>query len=185
MYWFRDKDMHEFVHLEFATNPGGQVLLVHRFNPKCFLRVRFSGIVTQVRNSPVITQNVVTYVVVIGVDNSDLRLKPGMTANVSFEVAKKDDVLILPAAALRFRPASPGGEAVKPSGASLQKGAGPSRTVYVLRNDKPVPVPVKTGIANDRQVELLQGDIKEKDEVVLEQVQTKKKATGGTPGPRF
>ncbi len=156
------------------------------FTVDAYPEVRFSGMVTQVRNSPVITQNVVTYVVVIGVDNSDLRLKPGMTANVSFEVAKKDDVLILPAAALRFRPSGPGGEAAKPTGAGSQKGgAGPGRTVYVLRDGKPVPVPVKTGIANDRQVELLQGDIKEKDEVVLEQVQAKKKTSGVTPGPRF
>ena len=56
----------------------------------------FRGKVIQIRSAPIITQNVVTYVVVVNVDNSDMKLKPGMTANVSVEVAKKDDVLKLP-----------------------------------------------------------------------------------------
>ena len=66
----------------------------------------FRGKVVQIRSAPIITQNVVTYIVVVNVDNSDLKLKPGMTANVSIEVARKDDVLKLPPAALRFRPKS-------------------------------------------------------------------------------
>ena len=65
---------------------------------------RFQGKVIQIRNSPVITQNVVTYVVVVGVDNKDLKLKPGMTANVTIETARKDNVLKIPSAALRFKP---------------------------------------------------------------------------------
>ncbi|MEP6663015.1 MAG: hypothetical protein ABJC04_05055, partial [Verrucomicrobiota bacterium] len=62
------------------------------------------GKVIQVRNSPVVTQNVVTYDTVIEVNNRDLKLKPGMTANVSVVVAQKNDVLKIPNAALRFRP---------------------------------------------------------------------------------
>jgi HlyD family secretion protein len=65
---------------------------------------RFSGTVRQIRNAPQTVQNVVTYDAVIDVDNADLKLKPGMTANVTFVYAEKDDVLRIPNAALRFRP---------------------------------------------------------------------------------
>ena len=64
----------------------------------------FEGTVTQVRLNPVTVQNVVTYQTVIEVPNPDLRLKPGMTANVNIEIARRDNVLRLPAGALRFRP---------------------------------------------------------------------------------
>ena len=64
----------------------------------------FHGKVIQVRNAPITVQNVVTYDVVIEVANSDLRLKPGMTANVSIVVARRENVLKIPNAALRFRP---------------------------------------------------------------------------------
>src|SRR5947208_15599468 len=65
---------------------------------------QFKGRVRQVRNAPISVQNVVTYNVVIGVDNRDLRLKPGMTADVAIIVARKDDVLKVPNASLRFIP---------------------------------------------------------------------------------
>ncbi len=64
----------------------------------------FQGVVSQVRNAPVSIQNVVTYDVMIDVDNSALKLKPGMTANVSIVTATKDQVLRVPNAALRFKP---------------------------------------------------------------------------------
>src|SRR5437870_4626481 len=65
---------------------------------------QFQGRIRQVRNAPISVQNVVTYNVVIGVDNRDLQLKPGMTANVSMIVAQRDAVLKVPNAALRFAP---------------------------------------------------------------------------------
>ena len=64
----------------------------------------FYGDVVQVRNAPTNANNVVTYDTVIGVTNSDYRLKPGMTANVSIVIARREDVLLIPNAALRFRP---------------------------------------------------------------------------------
>src|SRR4029078_6990091 len=64
------------------------------------------GKVVQVRNAPITVQNVVTYDTVIGVSNADLKLKPGMTANVSIIIAHKDDVLKISNAALRYRPAN-------------------------------------------------------------------------------
>jgi HlyD family secretion protein len=74
------------------------------FNVDAFPDRTFRGKVTQVRNSPLTVQNVVTYVTVIEVNNSDLKLKPGMTANVSIIVQRREDVLRIPNGALRFRP---------------------------------------------------------------------------------
>lgn len=153
---------------------------------------RFVGKVAQIRNAPVVTQNVVTYVVVISVDNKELLLKPGMTANVSIETARKEDVLKLPAPALRFRPKGPKEAKEKQQAA----GAGQQKTkkeggqhVYILGADnKPVRVSVKTGINTDGYVELLEGALKENDEVIVEQISSQKKSGGmggGPMGPRF
>jgi len=158
---------------------------------------QFSGIVTQIRNAPVVTQNVVTYVVVIGVNNKELMLKPGMTANVAVQIMKKDNVIKIPNAALRFRPK--GLKGAKGEGKEKEKGdetrsAGKmkkegSQRVYILsKENKPVPVPVKTGIADDRFVELVSGNLKENDEVIVDQVVAGKKSGGmggGPMGPRF
>ncbi len=170
----------------------------------------FRGKVIQIRSAPIITQNVVTYVVVVSVDNSDMKLKPGMTANVSVEVAKKDDVLKLPPAALRFKPKSKGdepkekssGERTAASGQRPMGGApggvgkggsakSKERTlqVYLLTDGKPVATPVKTGIANNSSIELVESSLKEGNEVIIEQVggDTKKKAgaSASPMGPRF
>lgn len=157
---------------------------------------QFKGKVVQIRNAPVITQNLVTYVVVVNVDNTDLKLKPGMTANVSIEAARKDDVLKLPPAALRFKPKNGTDDGGKGKGGTPQTGGareaggkpggrkGGSQQVYVLREGKPVAVPVKTGIANNSAYELLEGDLAEGSEVIVEQVggEVKKKpASSGSP----
>jgi HlyD family secretion protein len=162
----------------------------------------FRGKVVQIRNAPIITQNVVTYIVVVNVDNSDMRLKPGMTANVSVEVAKKEDVLKLPPAALRFKPKNKGDEpkekrqaGATSTGTGRETGGKPGGRkdkglqIYILKDNKPVPVPVKTGIANNIAIELVESTLKEGDEVITEQVggDTKKKAgSSASPmGPRF
>src|SRR5204863_3594411 len=75
------------------------------FTVDAFPMRTFHGKVVQVRNAPITVQNVVTYDTVIGVSNPDLKLKPGMTANVSIVVAQKDNVLEIKNAALRYRPA--------------------------------------------------------------------------------
>jgi HlyD family secretion protein len=84
----------------------------------------FRGKVFEVRNAPIIVQNVVTYDVVIQVDNKDLNLKPGMTANVSVMIAHREGVLKIPNAALRFRPesAKQGSPPEKSSGSSASMG---------------------------------------------------------------
>jgi HlyD family secretion protein len=166
------------------------------FTVDSYPETRFTGKVVQIRNAPVITQNVVTYIVVIGVDNKELKLKPGMTANVSIETARKENVLKLPATALRFKPKGGKGSKdakdanEKPAGADarkMKKVAG--QQVFILSAEqKPVAVPIKTGITNDGQVELVEGTLKENDEVIVEQISSQKKSggTGGAPtGPRF
>ena len=157
----------------------------------------FRGKVVQIRNAPIINQNVVTYITVVNVDNTDLKLKPGMTANVSIEVARKEDVLKLPPAALRFKPKSKVEEpkekrqAGAPSpGAGSDAGGKPvgrkgisGQQVYILKEGKPLAVPVKTGIANNSAIELVESTLKEGDEVIIEQVggDSKKKAASGSP----
>ena len=158
------------------------------FTVDAYPETRFSGKVTQIRNAPVITQNVVTYVVVVAVDNKELKLKPGMTANVSIETARKDNVLMIPAAALRFKPktAKPASKAPGAEGAPVKRPSG--QTVYLLGPENRLqPVVVKTGISNDGQVELVEGALKENDLLVTEQMTAGKKQSGmGRPmGPRF
>ena len=166
------------------------------FTVDSYPETRFNGKVVQIRNAPVITQNVVTYIVVIGVDNKEMKLKPGMTANVSIETARKDNVLKLPAAALRFRPK--GGKTTKEAGVAKEKPAGADarkmkktagQQVYILNAEqKPVAVPVTTGISNDGQVELVEGTLKENDEVIVDQTSSQKNSGnkgGASMGPRF
>ena len=169
------------------------------FTVDAYPETRFTGKVVQIRNAPIITQNVVTYIVVIGVDNKELKLKPGMTANVSIETARKENVLKIPSAALRFKPKGgkdgkegkdARGAQEKPAGPAkrqLKKGAG--QQVFILNAEqKPTAVPVMTGISNDGQVELVEGNLKENDEVIVEQISSQKKSggTSGAPmGPRF
>ncbi len=156
----------------------------------------FRGKVVQIRSAPVINQNVVTYVVVVNVDNTDLKLKPGMTANVAVEVARRDDCLKLPPAALRFRPKGVGEEAkekrpqAQPEPGKVpgaRKGGDKGQRVYALRENKPVPVQIKTGIANNTGIELVEGALKEGDEIIIEQIggDSKKKAGGSPMGRPF
>jgi HlyD family secretion protein len=133
---------------------------------------KFKGIVSQIRLSPAVTQNVVTYNVVISVDNSHLLLKPGMTANVTFVVNSKENVIKIPNSALRFKmPDTP---------PSKQQG------VWVIRGGKSVRVNVKTGISDGEWTELIEGDLKEGEEVIIE-ISTKKQdsATTARPPVRF
>src|SRR5262245_12355330 len=78
--------------------------MIAGFTVDAYPNERFQGKIRQIRNAPQTVQNVVTYDAVIDVDNSDLKLKPGMTTNVTVVVAEKDDVLKVPNAALRFKP---------------------------------------------------------------------------------
>src|SRR5256714_2965889 len=141
------------------------------FTVDAFPMRTFHGKVVQVRNAPITVQNVVTYDTVIGVSNPDLKLKPGMTANVSIIVAHKDNVLLIKNAALRYRPPEAANEQPKPksssSGARPTGGRErrPERTVYRLSLGQPKPVQIKTGISDGIVTEVTDG-LKEGDQVV-------------------
>jgi HlyD family secretion protein len=147
------------------------------FTVDAFPTQTFHGKVVQVRNAPITVQNVVTYDTVIGVTNPDLKLKPGMTANVSIVSAQRDDVLKIPNGALRFRlPDESSTPAAKrdPSSARQPGGKPPARgerrserTVYVLPTgaSKPAKVTIKTGISDGVATEITEG-LKEGDRVV-------------------
>lgn len=161
----------------------------------------FTGNVTQIRSAPITVQNVVTYVVVVQVDNREQLLKPGMTANVSIETGRKENVLKLPSAALRFRPRSSGDKDKPKAGAAMPqpKGAMPSgakktaaeqsgQKVFVLKEGKPSAVKLQTGMSDTAYVEISDSPLKEGDEVIVEQIDSKKKKPngGGSPmGPRL
>ncbi|RPH76623.1 MAG: efflux RND transporter periplasmic adaptor subunit, partial [Nitrospiraceae bacterium] len=130
---------------------------------------QFSGTIRQVRLAPINVQNVVTYNVVVNVDNQDLRLKPGMTANVSIVVAQRDAVLKVPNAALRFTPPMSGqvdrtklgGTPTKEKGVEPAAGVGkeaiaPSRTVWKEGPSGELePIQVQTGISDGLVTEVL------------------------------
>ena len=117
----------------------------------------FTGVVAQVRNAPITVQNVVTYDVVIAVNNPDQELKPGMTANVTVSTARRDDVLRVPVRALRFKPdAVPGAAPPKRDAKAV-----PDSTVYVLGDDGALtPVRVDVGVRNAQHAEVTGGDLK-------------------------
>jgi HlyD family secretion protein len=138
----------------------------------------FRGKVRQIRNAPQTVQNVVTYDAVIDVDNPELKLKPGMTANVTFVYAEKDDVLKVPNSALRFRPPPALLGDAKGSGAAAKPGASGQRTVWTLAGDKPEPEKVKTGISDGSFTEVMEGNL-EVGEVVITDV------LGGSGAPNL
>ncbi len=148
------------------------------FTVDAYPEVNFKGTVSQVRNSPTVVQNVVTYDVVIKVDNPDLKLKPGMTANVSIVLTGKKDILRIPNAALRFSPDAK--DKGRTQGQPKEKGHG----VWVLEDGKAKRVPVKTGISNGNYTELVSGGISEGQELIVESL-VKEKNNTSAPRPRM
>lgn len=138
----------------------------------------FTGTIRQVRLAPINVQNVVTYNVVVNVDNKDLRLKPGMTANVSIIVAQNDHALKVPNAALRFMPPKAERERLEVYGQATGVVEGNStaksnealtrKNVWKLtENEILTRIPVQTGISDGVATEILSGDLTEGDVVVI------------------
>jgi len=173
------------------------------FTVDAFPGETFRGQVTQVRNAPAIDQNVVTYDTIIEVKNPELKLKPGMTANVTVVVSHRENVLRIPNAAFRFRP--PKGVEVKKAEEKVaettqasaqsqnkpgdEKAAKPEKekkdkkdkrksggTVHVLRDGALNSVKVKTGVTDGRQTELIEG-LNEGDAVIIDSSEPDKKTT--------
>jgi Membrane-fusion protein len=151
------------------------------FTVDAFAGRTFSGLVRQVRLNPTTLQNVVTYNVVVSVENPEQILLPGMTAYVNIVVAEKHDVVLVPNAALRFRPKDI--EQKKSGGKRNKKdGEGLGATVYVLANGKPEPVRIRVGISDNKLTELLAGELKAGDSVIVEDTQENAAATQGAAG---
>lgn len=159
------------------------------FRVDAFSDREFKGRVMQIRLNPTITSNVVTYNVVVSVDNPDEILLPGMTAYITITTQTKQDVLMVPSAALRFRPAgkaeSPrmsSGPAAGATSGAHKRAAGSQ--VHVLRGGKIEPVAVQTGITNGRVTEISGGDLREGDSVVLEDLSATPRQPTAPTGPR-
>lgn len=172
------------------------------FTVDAFPQLPFKGRIRQIRNAPLTVQNVVTYDAVIDVENPELKLKPGMTANVIVTWAEADEVLRVPNAALRFRPpadllppvpqtapASGARESGPRAGGFSRKAAGANaRQVWVLRGQSLEAVPVQTGITDGSLSEITSADLQEGDAVVVESLGEEPGAArpGGSPlNPRM
>ena len=161
------------------------------FTVDAFPARRFRGKVHQVRNAPINIQNVVTYDAVVRIDNKDLLLKPGMTANVQFLVSEKEDALTIPEHGAAFQAAgrekreprivAPG---AKPNGApeSARGGrAGPAGSgggggearrvrqvkIYLLKDGKAQPVEIQVGITDGSKTEVIDSALKENDPIII------------------
>ncbi len=146
------------------------------FTVDAYPDITFRGKVSEVRNSPTMVQNVVTYDVIVDVNNSELRLKPGMTANVSIILADKKDVLRVPNAALRLRMPD------KALAATAPKGPG----VWVLDDKTPKRVLLKLGIRDGRFTEVLSGDISEQSRLIVDVKSDQPSSSSSRPpGPGF
>ena len=173
-----------------------QVGQIARFTVDAYPEDEFRGKISQIRYNAQVNQNVVTYPVILEVDNPEGRLRPKMTANISIDVSTVRDVLRVPNGALRFRPPDTGdkkekasagtGESAErramrsgggtgPAGAAAQLGRrGDARrdtkqqTVHVLGADKKLqPVQIRTGITDGRFTQVVEGALKEGDNVVI------------------
>lgn len=140
-----------------------------QFSVEAYPNKVFEGQVVQVRQAPITVQNVVTYNVVIGVDNSELLLLPGMTANTRIISDEHDNVLTVPAQALRFSLKNGGNAEVK------------SQRVYVLRDGKPLRVPVAVGLGDGTNVEISSQDIKQGDDVIINEIKDQDSKNSAPP----
>ncbi len=139
------------------------------FRVDAFPGKNFSAKVKQVANSPSVKNDVVTYDVTCLVENPELELKPGMTAEVKIVISTKKDVLKVPTAALRFIPPK----------SSAAAGAG--ENVWVLRQGKLSPAGIETGISDDFHTEIVSGPLSEGDPIVVEYTVS----GGSSKGPGF
>jgi len=164
---------------------------------------RFEGIIRQVRFAAKVDQNVVTYPVIIDVDNPDVKLRPGMTANVTIVTARRDDVLRVPATALRFKPlgtqnensksASTGGASGSDGARRASSGknlkpqadstAGTSGTAYVRGpGGAPQPRSVRVGLNDGTRAEILSGEISPGDSVIVGMAAITSSSASTAPG---
>jgi HlyD family secretion protein len=134
---------------------------------------RFKGVIFQVRYAETIVDNVVTYTTLIKVDNPDLALRPGMTATVYFEVDRAEDALLVPNAAMRFNPdAEPEGT----EGRRVGRARPMQPRVHKVVNGQALAIEIEPGLTDGQFTVVRSGELREGDEVILEQI-------GGRPIP--
>jgi len=162
-----------------------------RFSVDAYGEEEFAGRIAQIRRSPTVTQNVVTYEALIRVQNADKRLWPGMTATVRVVTARREDALRVPNAALRFKAPKDFGGGNGNGGGDKDRGdrdkrdgakpkARAQRKVWRLGAGAPAPVELQIGIADDEYTEVTAGGLAPGDELVTEILDGKRK--GGGPG---
>ena len=194
-----------------------QVGQFSRFTVDSYPDETFRGRISQIRLNATVSQNVVTYPVIIEVPNPDEKLRPKMTANVTISVARVQNVLRIPNGALRFRPegtketpatATTGSASDQNRGMAQMAqrgGAGPAgaagglgrgwrrgggqqekkqQTVYILdANKKPQPVQIRTGITDGRYTEVVEGTLKEGQDIIVGLATSKVESSGATGSP--
>ena len=136
------------------------------FTVDAFPERNYTGMVEQVRLNPTILENVVTYNVIAMVNNDDGSLLPGMTANIRFVVNQKNAVLRTPNAALRYKPKS--SDTIDSS--TIKPGI---PVLYQLKNGKPTPINIKTGITDGNYTEIIDGQVTEGDKLIVREVSSK------------
>ena len=164
-------------HMQVDTNVGeadvGRLYagMTATFTVDAFPNHEFTGKLRQIRNAAQTLQNVVTYDGVIDVENPDLLLRPGMTANITFVAAQKDNVVRLRNAALRFEPEPQLLTRIGVKDSSLPPPAGQAasgKIVWVLRNGKPAAVQVSTGVTDGTWSEMVQGHLQAGDVLITD-----------------
>jgi len=131
------------------------------FTVDAFPGVTFNGKIREIRNAAKTLQNVVTYDAVVDVANDDLRLRPGMTANVVFVFDTREHALAAPNSALRFKMPNVDDAPSKDVTSS-------NHTLWVLRDGKATSLVVRTGLSDGTWTEIVSGDLREGDEVIVD-----------------
>jgi len=144
------------------------------FTVDAFPGRRFRGVIAQIRNAATNVQNVVTYDAVIKVDNDDLDLRPGMTANVTIVYAERKDALAVPNAALRFHPPdyTPEGKSQQHDHHKHGQAADETRTVFVVSGATAAATKVQTGLTDGLYTEITGGDLQDGAPVAVDLVDT-------------
>jgi HlyD family secretion protein len=175
-----------------------------KFSVDAFQNRNFEGVVKQLRLNPTVTSNVVTYNVVVSVDNPDKTLLPGMTAYVNIMVAQHDQVMLAPNAALRFKPKLDDSQ-TEPAAADNKLKAGSSKDhlgrsggrkktgqddvasakVYVIRDNKVMPIKVSIGLTDGRFTEISSAQLKINELVIVGENQNNADGSGASGSMRF
>jgi len=154
-----------------------------RFTVDAYPDTNFTGKVFEIRNAAVIVQNVVTYDVVVQVSNNDLKLKPGMTANVSIITARRNGVVVVPNSALRFHLQDQGSESSNVQKRPAKENRGPA--VWILEDNKPKKIQITVGISDGSFTQVTSGPLKEGQDVIVATVGQSDQSQNAGRAPRF